>query len=271
MLNGNEIIIHSNRLKIIKTTSNDKEKIKFTNTTEKTNKEKEDEVLHKTDEQINALNYQNAIKYDKRNFLKIYYGFLKYSQLIIFSFITDTDYNLRYIKIILCIFSFIGYFFFNTLFFTDKTMSDIYENKGKYHFIYSIPKSLFSSLCCILINMLLKFISLSNKQIIELTKEKDPHKEERILYKLIKCLKIKLVFFFLLVYLFSGVFWYYVSAFCSVYINTQKHLMKNSILSFVESMIYPFGICLITTCLRIFSLRFKIKIIFLISKIMQKL
>ena len=42
MLNGNEIIIHSNRLKIIKTTSNDKEKIKFTNTTEKTNKEKED-------------------------------------------------------------------------------------------------------------------------------------------------------------------------------------------------------------------------------------
>ena len=271
MLNGNEIIIHSNRLKIIKTTSNDKEKIKFTNTTEKTNKEKEDEVLHKTDEQFNALNYQNAIKYDKRNFLKIYYGFLKYSQLIIFSFITDTDYNLRYIKIILCVFSFIGYFFFNTLFFTDKTMSDIYENKGKYHFIYSIPKSLFSSLCCILINMLLKFISLSNKQIIELTKEKDPHKEERILYKLIKCLKIKLVFFFLLVYLFSGVFWYYVSAFCSVYINTQKHLMKNSILSFVESMIYPFGICLITTCLRIFSLRFKIKIIFFISKIMQKL
>ena len=119
--------------------------------------------------------------------------------------------------------------------------------------------------------MSLKFISLSNKHIIKLSNEKDPKKEKIELKKLVRCLKIKLIIFFILVILFSSVCWYYVTAFCSVYINTKLHLIKNTVLSFTESMLYPFGICLITTSLRKISLRFKIKIIFYISKIMQKI
>ena len=268
MVNGNEIKIYSNRLKIMRTINNDISN----NSTEKDNTNDElINVFYNTDEYLNHLKYNEALKEDKRTFLKIYYGFLKYSQLIIFSFITNSDYNLKYIKIILCIFSFIGYFFFNTLFFNDKSMANIYKNRGKYEVLYSIPKTLFSSLCCILINMSLKFISLSNKHIIKLSNEKDPKKEKIELKKLVRCLKIKLIIFFILVILFSSVCWYYVTAFCSVYINTKLHLIKNTVLSFTESMLYPFGICLITTSLRKISLRFKIKIIFYISKIMQKI
>ena len=268
MVNGNEIKIYSNRLKIMKTINNDNSSV--SSEKERTN----DELINlffNTDEYLNSLKYNEAIKYDNRTFLKIYYGFLKYSQLIIFSFITNSDYNLKFIKIILCIFSFIGYFFFNTLFFNDKTMTNIYKNKGKYQFLYSIPKTIFSSICCILINLLLKCISLSNKHIIRLSNEKDPKKEEILLKKLINCFKIKLIIFFILIILFSSVFWYYVTAFCAVYINTKIHLIKNTLISFSESMLYPFGICLITTTLRKISLRYKIKIIFYISKIMQKI
>jgi hypothetical protein len=150
-------------------------------------------------------------------------------------------------------------------------MTKIYKSKGKYQFIYSLPKTIFSSICCILINNLLKFISLSNKQIIRLTKEKNAKKEEKILFDIIKSLKIKLIIFFILIFLFSIIFWYYVTAFCSVYINTQKHLITNTIISFGESMLYPFGICLITTILRKISLRYKIKFVFIISKIFEKL
>ena len=150
-------------------------------------------------------------------------------------------------------------------------MTNIYKNKGKYQFLYSIPKTIFSSICCILINLLLKCISLSNKHIIRLSNEKDPKKEEILLKKLINCFKIKLIIFFILIILFSSVFWYYVTAFCAVYIKTKIHLIKNTLISFSESMLYPFGICLITTTLRKISLRYKIKIIFYISKIMQKI
>ena len=269
-LNGNEIKIYSSRLKIMKTNNFDKESLNSI----KTNKESVGDeliIFPHTDEQLNRLNYSHALIYDRRNFFSIYIGFIKYSQLIIFTFITNSDYNLKYIKICLFIFSFIGYFFFNTLFFSDKTMSKIYKSKGKYQFIYSLPKTIFSSICCILINMLLKFISLSNKQIIRLTKEKNAKKEEKILFEIIKSLKIKLIIFFILIFLFSIIFWYYVTAFCSVYINTQKHLITNTIISFGESMLYPFGICLITTILRKISLRYKIKFVFIISKIFEKL
>ena len=270
MLKGNEIKIYSNKLKIMKTMNYD---ISI-NSSEKETTNINDELInffYNTDEYLNYLKYNEALNEDKRSFLQIYYGFLKYSQLIIFSFITNSDYNLKFIKIILCIFSFICYFFFNTLFFNDKSMTNIYKNKGKYQFLYSIPKTLFSSICCILINNLLKFISLSNKHIISLSNEKDPKKEENLLKKIIRCLKIKLIIFFILIILFSSVFWYYVTAFCAVYINTKIHLIKNTLISFTESMLYPFGICLITATLRKISLRFKIKTLFYISKIMQKI
>ena len=150
-------------------------------------------------------------------------------------------------------------------------MTNIYEHKGKYQFIYSLPKTIFSSICCILINMLLKFISLSNKQISTLKKEKNPIKEEKLLLEIIRCLKIKLIIFFVLIFLFTSIFWYYVCSFCAVYINTQKHLLTDTIISFTESMVYPFAYCLITACLRFLALKCKIKFLFIISKIFQKL
>jgi hypothetical protein len=150
-------------------------------------------------------------------------------------------------------------------------MTKIYKSKGKYQFIYSLPKTIFSSICCILINNLLKFISLSNKQIIRLTKEKNAKKEEKILFEIIKTLKIKLIIFFILIFIFSIIFWYYVTAFCSVYINTQKHLITNTFLSFGESMLYPFAFCLITAILRKIALKYQLKYVFVISNIFQKL
>ena len=37
-------------------------------------------------------------------------------------------------------------------------------------------------------------------------------------------------------------FWYFISAFCAVYKNTQMILIKDTLISFSLSMIYPFGL-----------------------------
>ena len=89
------------------------------------------------------------------------------------------------------------------------------------------------------------------------------------LSKLMKCWKIKIIIFYLLIFIFMSLFHFYVITFCMVYSNTQKHLIKSTLISFCLSMIYPFGICLITTFLRKLSLRFKNKFLFNCSKIMQ--
>ena len=59
----------------------------------------------------------------------------------------------------------------------------------------------------------------------------------------------------LLLLLFS----YYTICFCGIYINTQTHLIKDTIISFVLSLIYPFGICLIPGLFRIPALHDKNK------------
>ena len=72
---------------------------------------------------------------------------------------------------------------------------------------------------------------------------------------MIKSIRIKYVFFFILSYLFLGLFWYYISCFCAVYRNTQIHLIKDSVISFGLYLIYPFFLCLIPGIFRIPALK----------------
>ena len=163
----------------------------------------------------------------------MYYNFLQYSQLIIFTFIIKTDFNLRSIKISLFLFSFIIYFTFNTLFFTDETMSHIYNKGGTFDFIYNLPKTIFSSLCCGVINFLLKFLSLSQNDIKILNNIKNEKERNFKLSKLMKCWKCKIIIFYFLIIILMSLFHVYVMTFCTVYRNTQKHLIKVFLLVFL--------------------------------------
>ena len=256
--NNNDIIIY-NKIGIYKNSKNKIIKKEKNNFSQKEFNSKE----------INDLNYNESLLVDQRSFLLMYYNFLQYSQLIIFTFVTKTDSNLRTIKISLFLFAFVIYLTFNTLFFTDETMSQIYKKGGSFDFIYNLPKTLFSSLCCGIINFLLKFLSLSQNDIKTLNNIKNENERIYKLSKLMKCWKCKMFFFYLLMFIFTSLFHIYVITFCTVYVNTQKHLIKSTLISFSLSMIYPFGICLITAFLRKLSLKYKNKFLFNCSKIMQ--
>ena len=52
-------------------------------------------------------------------------------------------------------------------------------------------------------------------------------------------------------------FWYYITCFCGIYVNTQIHLIKDSVISLITSLIYPFIINLIPGIFRISGLRLK--------------
>ena len=148
-------------------------------------------------------------------------------------------------------------------------MSHIYKQGGTFDFIYNLPKTIFSGVCCGLINFLLKFLSLSQKDIDKLNKinnEKDKIKEINKYRKFWYC---KIIIFYILIFLFIELFQIYVGTFCTIYKNTQKHLIKSTLISFILSMIYPFGICLLTAIFRKISLMKKNKFLFLISKLLQ--
>ena len=85
---------------------------------------------------------------------------------------------------------------------------------------------------------------------------------------------LKFNLFFVICFILEAFFWYFISAFCSVYKNTQKVLFENTLSSFGLSMLYPFGLNLIPVILRIPSLQKKTKCnesMYRISKVMAYL
>ena len=222
-------------------------------------------------QELNNLQYNEAILFDKRTFLQYYCGLIRKKQLIIFTFVPIDDYNLVSIKISLFLLSFSLYMTVNAFFFNDNTMHQIYTNNGELDLLQHIPQIIYSSLISTVINTLLKQLSLSENNILSIKREKNLKMSERRAKETKNYLSIKLILFFIVNLILTIFFWYFISCFCAVYINTQIILIKDSLISFGVSMLYPFGINIIPGIFRIPSLRAKKKDKLFLYKLSQLL
>ena len=156
------------------------------------------------------------------------------------------------------------------MFFNDETMHKIYEDKGTFNFVYQLPQIIYSSLISSVLNVLLKLLALSQEDIINFKQNKLIEKETDLKRKLY----IKFISFFILGFILLFCFGYYLSMFCAVYINTQIHLIKDTLISFCISLVSPMIIYIFPGLFRIPSLsnrNKKRKYLFLIGKIIQML
>ena len=192
------------------------------------------------DEELNIMNYNNALENDKRNYWQYYWSLLKKKHLIILTFISNDDYNVFLLKFSLFILSLGLFFSLDTLFFKESTIHIIFTQQGRYDLIYQIPQVLYSTLISFAMTLILKRLSLSQSELITIKKEIDQVKAKKLATKSKKCMKNKLYIFFLVGIILLLFFWYYISAFGAVYKNTQLHLIKDTLISFGISMVYPF-------------------------------
>ena len=118
-----------------------------------------------------------------------------------------------------------------------------------------MPQILYSTIISSVINILIKFFSITQKSILKIKSEKNNGNYRIKLPKLLQCLKMKFIIFFILSFIFLILFWYYLSCFCAVYRNTQIYLIKDTLISFVISLLYPFALTLMPGFFRIHSLR----------------
>ena len=196
------------------------------------------QIINKNDYELNILKYEEALKKDKRTFFKYYFSLLKINHPLLFPFHSN-DYNSFIIKLYLFLFSFVLYYAINALFFNDSTMHKIYEEDGSFNFIYQISHIIYSSIITGVITSLIKLLSLSNKTILLIKNKTIITNLDMKLIQTIKYLCIKFILFFIFCFGFSILFWYYLSCFSAVYKNTQLHLLKDTIISFGLSLLYP--------------------------------
>ena len=208
-----------------------------------------------TDYELNSFSYMQSIKYDKRKFYQYYISLIKKKHPIIFSFCPQKDYNSMIIKIDLFLLSFSLYYFINALFFNESLIHKIYEDNGIYHFNYFSLFALYSFIISHAISLVLKHFSLSERNIYEIKNEVMVEKDEDKIWNVRRCLIIKYICFFISGFLFLLFLWYYLSSFGALYQNTQIFLIKNVLITFGFSSIYPFIINIVPVALRQYSLK----------------
>ena len=130
----------------------------------------------------------------------------------------------------------------NGLFYNDDTMHKIYESKGQFDLVNQIPIIVYSTLISMILNTPLNFLALSNDEILGFKRVNIKKNIMRKARNLKKMLTIKFILFFIISFLFLVFFWYYISMFCVIYKNTQMHLLKDTLISFGLSLVYPFAI-----------------------------
>ena len=221
--------------------------------------------------ELNSLSYKIALIKDKRTFTQYYISLLKTNHILLFIFYSR-DYNSKLIKISIFLFSLSSFITVNALFFNDSSMHKIYIDKGSYNIIYQLPQILYSTVISTVINKLINLLGLSENKILEFKKTKTSIKAiDKIYIKIVKILKIKFSLFFVTIFILLLIFGYYIVCFCGIYKNTQYHLLKDSLFSFITTLITPFFKYLIPGILRVLALKRKSKIIYNFSKILQLL
>ena len=146
----------------------------------------------------------------------------------------------------------------NVFFFSDESMHKIFLNYGKYNFIQQIPQIVYTTIISQLLEVFLCYLSLTDKHIYSI-KNTNPTNNKKAILKILKCVKIKLLIFFIFTFIFFCFYWYTITSFCSVYENTQITFLKDSLLSFLLGILYPFVLYLFPSSLRILSLRYSKK------------
>ena len=222
------------------------------------------------DSDIQDLDYKEAIIYDKRSFLRMYWGYLVDSQIILGTFCTDNYLDLFVIKLSFFVFTFQISFFLNALFYTDEYISDAYHNDGVLDFVSGLPKSIYSFIATLITTNLLRMLSSSKNELMKVIRRNDKFSNySRIINIKLKKLGKKIIIYFILVFLLESFFLYYVTVFCAVYRYSQKYWFMGCLESFGMDSLVSFITCIFLALFRYISIKTHIKCFYIFANIIN--
>ena len=210
---------------------------------------------------------------DEVTYLMIFWNYLKEVSLIanvIF------DYNFlenRFLKIILLGFEFLSFIFFNLLFYSDDYINDFYTHKGKYHFIYQITKSIYASLCTVVVVKLMSLLITCKDRFrkIILTRNYENDNDYRKNYKFwIIILAIKYGVFYLIIITMIIIGWIYYMCFSVPYRHSPAFVLVGTIFSILIYEMLGIGTIALVSRLKYVSIKAQHRRLYNIMMIVNK-
>ena len=207
--------------------------------------------IFENDYEFNMLPFQKAEKCDKRTFGEFYMSFLRNKQLLLFSFCDYNSYNSSIVKKSFFFLALIYNYGINAFFLTEDVMDSIYQNNGSLPIKELLIQVSSSSLVVTaLLRLIIEFLFLTEKNILNVKKQKTEEKAKEEKEKALKIICIKFVFFFFVNILLLVFFLFYLTCFNALYPNTQIMLLIDTTISFGLYNIYPCIYCIIPAFFR---------------------
>ena len=203
---------------------------------------------------LNNYNYDEAIIYENRIFCRIFFIYLISKENILNLIFLKPPLELKPLRLCIFIFNYSCEFALNAFFYLSENISDIYHYSGANKLFFSLINNIVISLSSTIVSFILLFFfqSLTNssnkitdlfrqqEKILKKNKDYQVNESTKLkiqdeIDKILKCLKIKIICFIIFEILTLLFFFYYVTAFCHVYKNTQISWIIDSLLSYVMS------------------------------------
>ena len=163
-------------------------------------------------EELNSMEFDEAIKEDNRSFCRIFIDMLKEKQIIILTLFSDNIFYPLFLRIVMLAFTISIYLFLNALLYNESYIEDRYTS-SKTDFFYLIneelEKSIYASVISMVISRLLNFLVSSSSQYKTIydklygTEEFEPECKQ-----VIKTMKIKQITTFAILILVNCICWY---------------------------------------------------------------
>jgi hypothetical protein len=183
------------------------------------------------------MEYDEAIKLDKRTFCRYFLDSIEEKQSFAYTFIASDPINTRMIKFILFSLNINLYFVVNGLFFSEEFISELYHiDEEKENFFSFIPRTIdkiiYTTIVAIFIGYLTDFFFLNEDKIKGIFKREKDNKIilKRSIALLIKEIQKRYISFIIMTFVIFLFSLYYILCFNYVYPKTQIEWIKSSIL-----------------------------------------
>ena len=227
---------------------------------EKDKKEIKENEKNKYDNyELNNMEYEDALRLDKRSMIKSYWSIINREHLILLTFCSPNDFNISFVKFARFIFLISTEITLNAYLFADETMHKVYLSYGEYDFVQHIAQIIMTTVFSQLMEVLICYLSLSDSSIYQIKElaRNNKQKQETLIkvFDILNCINKKIKYFFVFTFLLMAFYWYSVACFCAVYRNTQIIFLKDCGLSFLLELIEPFILYSFPSIFRAISLK----------------
>jgi hypothetical protein len=212
--------------------------------------------------QIDDMDYDEAIRKDKRKFCQSYIDKLKDNQLIINTFFSEEPIKPKSIKLILLALQIDLYFFINGLFYDEEYISKIYHIEKETFLTLAerfFDNLLYAALAGIIINYIIEFFFIEEtkiKKILKMEKENTLSLKFEVI-KILKSIKLRYTLFIIISFIITLITLVHSLCFNIVYNHTMKEWLLFSLIIVISIQLGSFLIYFLQTCLRFISFKFK--------------